>query len=230
MARFQRKPLSLLDIFFTLTIDPRGVLTRAFYVHGIPPYILPTICLFILVCLLPPLITAPDALENPQHVILVKGIMFTSLLTILLTSALLASSVKLLHSTAKTLQVVSLLIYALAPLTTVMALLYGLNKIFQGELTILTFILTGYARSSDFMVMLYPFAIRIAALLSLYTISHGLAIIVQLTNLLGLFIGILALPLLLGSFIISLYITEIIYPNVTPQITSFFYGFMQWPN
>lgn len=227
MARSQRKPLSLLDIFLTLAVDPRGVLTRAFHVHGIPPYILPTICLFILVCILPPLITAPDALENPQHLNLIKGIIFTSLLTIILTSALLATSVKLLHSAAKTLQVFSLIIYALAPITTVMAILYGLNKMFQGELTILTFILTGYRRSSDFIVMLYPFAMRIAALLSLYTISHGLAIIVQVTKLLGLFMGILTLPLLLGSFVISLYITEIIYPNVTPQITSFFYGFTQ---
>ncbi len=227
MAQSQRKALSLLDVFLTLFVDPRGVLTRAFHVHGIPPYILPTTCLFMLICLLPPLMTAPDALESSQHLTLVKGILFTSLLTIILTSILLATSVKLLHSSANTLQVFSLIIYALAPLTTVMAILYGLNKGLQGELTLLTFIMTGYARSSDYLVMLFPFAIRLGALVSLYSVSCGLAVILNLTKLLGFFLGILTLPLLLGSFIISLYITEMIYPGLTPQIVSFFNGFLQ---
>ncbi len=230
MPRKENTQLSLLDIFFTLGVDPGGVLMRAYNAHRFPPYVLTTLCMFLLVCILPPLITAPDALESSAQILLLRGILVTTAITIISTSIFITICVNLFHKSASNIAVVSLFVYSLAPITTTLGLLYVLNKLFQGDLTILTFILSGFSRPSDNIVAIFPYAIRLGALVSFCILSRGFMINLKGSRLLGVFAAIMTVPIILGSYIIALSLNEILHPNLAPQVNSFFWGFLQFPH
>ena len=230
VPRKDKTPLSLLDIFFTLGVDPGGVLMRAYNAHRFPPYVLTTLSIFLLVCILPPLITAPEALESSAQIILLRGILVTTALTIISTSIFIIVCVKLFNQRNANMAAASLFIYSLAPITTTLGLLYVLNKLFQGDLTVLTFILSGFSRQSDNIVAIYPYALRVGALVSFYILSRGFMIILKASRLLGVFAAIMTIPLILGSYIIALSVNEILHPNLAPQVNSFFGGFIQFPH
>lgn len=229
VPRKDKTPLSLLDIFFTLGVDPGGVLMRAYNAHRFPPYVLTTLCMFLLVCILPPLITAPDALESSAQILLLRGLLVTTALTIISTSIFITICVNLFHKNASNIAAVSLFVYSLAPITTTLGLLYALNKLFQDDLTILTFIISGFSRPSDNIVVIFPYAIRLAALVGFCVLSRGFMINLKGSRILGVFAAIMTIPIILGSYIVALSLNEILHPNLAPQVNSFFWGFLQFP-
>ena len=202
---------------------------RAYNAHRFPPYVLTTLCMFLLVCILPPLITASDALESSAQILLLRGILVTTAITIISTSTFITICVNLFHKNASNIAAVSLFVYSLAPITTTLGLLYLLNKLFQGDLTILTFIISGLSRPSDNIVAIFPYAIRLGALVSFCILSRGFMINLNGSRILGVFAAIMTIPIILGSYIVALSLNEILHPNLAPQVNSFFWGFLQFP-
>lgn len=227
MAKAKRRSLNPLDIFFSLAVDPTGTLQHAFSNSHFPPFLIITLSLFLAGVILPPLLQTPEALESQTQVTLIKAVVMTTLLSIFTTGVLTIFSFRIFHGRARPINVFALWIYSLAPITTVLLIVFALNKLIQGELTVLSFISSGYYQKSDIIVALLPYALRCAALISLAVFSSGTALILGVSRTLSILVTGLSIPILLGSYVLAVTVSDFTYPGIAPQVNSFFSGFLR---
>jgi hypothetical protein len=227
MARARRKSLNLLDIFFSLSVDSRGTLRRAFSDSHFPPFLVTTLCLFLAGVILPPLLQTPDAFQNPGQVALIQAVITTTLVSIFTTGLLTIFAFRIFHGSARSIRIFALWIYSLAPITAALLIVFALNKLLQGELTVLTYISSGYHRTSDITVALLPYALRGAALVSLVVFSTGTSLILGVSRTLAILVTGLGVPILLGSYVFAVALSDFLYPGIAPQVNSFFSGFLR---
>lgn len=227
MARAKKRPLNPLDIFFSLAVDPNGTLRRAFSNSESPPLLITTLCLFLAGVILPPLVQTPEAFQNKTQAMLIEAVLTTTVLSIVSTGLLTIFAFRIFHGSARPINVFAIWVYTFAPITTVMIILFILNKLIHGELTILTFISSGYYRKTDIVVALLPYALRFGALISFLVFSTGTSIILGVSRSLAILVASMCIPILLGSYVLAVTISEYLYPGMAPQVNSFFAGFIR---
>jgi hypothetical protein len=126
-------------------------------------------------------------------------------------------------------KVLAAIAYSTAPVTVIFATLMLASKIFMGNFTLLTFISTGSSLSYDKVNQIFPFALRISLVISLFNLAQSLGVAARGGLGLGVVMAALTIPLIMGSFVMGLWLTDLMYPGVSVDAIAFFTGFMAYP-
>lgn len=220
-----RKP-SLMDVLVSLMVDPRGVTRQLFAYDRSPPWTLTTLSLFMCTCVVAPLMYTPSK-EIPAPLANHLGPAITAaLLTILCTSFFLLMALRSLNVRGITYRTFSSVVYATAPFITILSALLILNKVLYGDLSLLGSLALGIAPQGNSVLAIFPAAMRIAALFSLAILGQCLRVITNSSFSVGILLALSSLPLLLGSFIVALTVTDFIFPQSSADTIRFFAGYL----
>jgi hypothetical protein len=226
MAAAQNRKPSLLDVLVSQLVDPRGVTKQLFLHKGTQPWVLTTLILFTCTCVVAPLLYSPSKDIPAPLANYVGPVVMSALLTLLFTSLFLVIFLHSLSARGNAYRVFAALVYATAPFVTVLSALLLTNKIVYGDLSLLSMIAFRVAHTDNFFVTIFPSAMRLAALLSVISLAQSLRTITNSSFAVGLLLGFSTLPLLLGSFIVALTVTDFIVPGSSPTTINFFSAYV----
>jgi hypothetical protein len=223
-----RKP-NILDPLIVSIVDATGTANRLIKPNAYPPYSITVLLAFLCVVILPTLLYGPIYFDGSADLKLTYSVIFTTTLTILITTILtsfMAHASNVQRPFGKILAAIS---YSTAPVTVIFATLLLASKAFWGSLALITFISTGSSLPHDTINQIFPFALRISLVIALFNLAQSLGVAARGGLGLGIVMAVLTIPLILGSFIIGLWITDLLSPNSSVDTIAFFAGFMAYP-
>jgi hypothetical protein len=223
-----RKP-NILDPLVVSIVDPKGTAIRLIKPNAYPPYSLTTLIAFMCVVILPTLLYGPIYFNGSADLKLTYSVILTTLLTIFITITLTSFMAHASNVQRPFGRVLAAIAYSTAPVTVIFATLLLASKIFMGNLPLLMFISTGTSLPYDKVNQIFPFALRISLVISLFNLAQSLSVAARGGLGLGVVMAILTIPVILGSFVMGLWLTELIYPGASVDAIAFFTGFMAYP-
>jgi hypothetical protein len=96
----------------------------------------------------------------------------------------------------------------------------------EGRLSILQFLTTGYARPNDWLLQMFPNLFKLFCLLSFVVFGNCIRAIYRSSITSAVLIAAVCIPLLLGSFIVALSLTEVCFAGSSDQVITFFRSFV----
>lgn len=217
-----KKKLSLLDTLISIPIDPAGMMRHLLKERRYPPYLVlaPLSTFFVIV--------APTLWY--QHYIggqssspeLNYAITVTVVLTLIWFSLLTSVLFKLLLLDVPPGKIWAASLYCLASLIPFMCAYYLGNFLASGHLSILGYLATGRADSSDWFLELFPTCATFALAFSFFLFINAVRALTNTRFISAFSISVLALPVLVGSFVVSLTIADIIFQDTAMEVYRFF--------
>lgn len=225
----QKKP-GIFDILFSGLIDPRGTTKRLLGGEDFPPWAISTLLLFVGIVIVAPLLYKPPGFAEAPQVKQLPPVLLTTFATLIATSFFVTMGLRSLRFRKSWYSCFASLTYATAPFTSTFLILLIVNKLAMGDLTLLGFLSSGFAREGDISSRIFPYLIRAAALLALLILTHALSTITRSSKGVGALMAAAVVPLTLGSFIMGLTVTDMIFPLSSPSVISFFRAYLLFPN
>jgi hypothetical protein len=220
---------NILDALIVSIVDPKGTASRLIKPNDYPPYSITLLLTFLAVFILPPLLYGQIFYDTGIDSKRTGSIIISTTITIALTVGLLFFTTHACNVKKPFGKVLSAVAYCTAPIIAIFASLLIANKALMGSLTLLTFISNGIFMPQDIITQIFPFALRVSVMAALFNLSQGLAAAARGGFGLGLVLAFLSIPIILGSFIMSLWLTELIYPMSSSETISFFANIMAYP-
>jgi hypothetical protein len=146
----------------------------------------------------------------------------TVILTIVLSAIFIRTALKALQVRCRLAPIVANLIYTTAPLTTLMTVTLFANHLVSGELSLLYALGTGTTQDSDVVVKTFPMVLRIALALSLVVLACGYRFIARSSLVPALLMAVGTIPLILGSFVVSMTLIDIFIRDASIGTIRFF--------
>lgn len=229
MPQRKSKPANLTDALLATIADPNGTTQRLLGGAERPRYALTSVVIFVAVCIAPPLLQGGYRGGSTFDAEYVGSIAMTTALTAICTSFLVAFSIHAIGSKRTLLRSAAALAYSTTPISVVVTLLYILSRISMGSCTLLTFLSSGVSLPDDLVVRLYPHAFRASLALAFLTLSQGLRTVSRASLVIGGMMAAVAVLLLLGSFVLSLAATDLVYPSTSSRTIEFFGRYFSYP-
>lgn len=227
MAPKRLKTPSLLDVLFSIIVEPNSTTQRLLSITP-PPHIFTTLFLFLCVCIAPPLAQVGSKVPNTDIHQVIPAIL-TVILTFIFTTIFARTALTAFHAHCSLLAVGSNLVYACAPLITLMVVVLAANQAISGELSLLTFLGTGSADNADVVVGTYPLIFRIAMVLCLAVLSCGYSSLTRASLFPGVLMAAGTIPLILGSLVVALTLIDVVIPDASIGTIRFLETFLLWP-
>jgi hypothetical protein len=194
-----------------------------------PPYVVITLITCLVVCLAPPLLQRANSAENRIDWEFAGSVGMSVGVTLLCACLLLAATMHAAGAKTSYPRAVAALAYSLTPITAILGVLHLANWGYMGSFTIVTFIATGLPLPNDLPLQIFPFVFRTSLFLAWITLAYGLRTVAKSSLPLGLIMAALTIPLILGSFIIGLTCTDLLYPSTSSRTIEFFGRFFAYP-
>lgn len=226
MAAARRRRPRLLDVLVSTLIDPRGTTHDLLNWHEGPPHVLACLFLFCSAVIAPPFLYQPDGSISQAAMIALYATLLTTLITLALTTCFVTMLFRALRLSPSIDATFSALVYSSAPIITLMGAIYLTNYAMEGRLSILQFLTTGYARPNDWLLQMFPKLFKLFCLLSFVVFGNCIRAIYRSSITSGVLIAAVCIPLLLGSFIVALSLTEVCFAGSSEQVITFFRSFV----
>lgn len=217
-----RKKLSLLDTLLSLPVDPAGMMRHLLRERRIPPYLILAPLATFLVLVAPTLWYRHKI--GVSHVIpqIPWAIATTTVTTILFFSFLMSVLLKILLLDVSAFRVLAGSLYSLAGLIPFMLAYYLGNFLTSGHLSILRYLGTGRSDGLDWFVGIFPTCAQIALCFSFFLFANAISAITDSKPISALSLSVLGIPVLIGSFAMSLTIADAIFANTGVEVYRFF--------
>lgn len=204
--------ITFLEAVTGLIAEPRSTVP-ALLSQKQPPYVLSILCCFLLVVLAPVLLHnwTPDTplFELSATCVIALLLLCSSCIFIVLESILLL--LLKVQFTARLL--IAAIIYCCTPLMLSIVLVLLFNYFTNGELTAITWLLTGYTARDDHFLAVMPYALPIIQLLVFIVFFHCVRCIGQLYVFSAVLIAIISLVPLYLAVIFSIIIVSLVVPE-----------------
>jgi hypothetical protein len=226
MAKKRIRAPGLLDIFISAPIDPQGTMADLLVTPKYPPHLIT--CLFCVCCIViaPPILYTPDGTLNTTHINLLAATLSTSLLTLGLAGFFQSMLTRTLGTQQSIFSLFCAMTYALTPFVTVMIFFYAATYLTQGHISILQYLTTGFVSQSDRLAPFFPTMVKASGLVSFVLFTNGIRVLMRSSLISAALIATVCLPLIMGSFIVSLSIEELLLPGISPKVIEVFTSFM----
>ena len=221
--------MTLLDSVMTSITDPYGTMEHLLHERKVPPFIISTFLVLLLVFVAPPLIfqysygLQPVSAASSYALTLVLSITFVFF--VLFTIILL----RLLGVTAPAIKVLASAVYSLTPFIPLMVGYYLANYVAIGHFSVNTYFITGRRAHGDWFLSFLPSFMQLGLFFSYVIFSCAIRIIGKMGMITGLTVGALSIPLLLGAFFIGATCSEAIFPESARTVTSWIGMYLQVP-
>ncbi|MEY4667994.1 MAG: hypothetical protein RL518_693 [Pseudomonadota bacterium] len=217
-----KKKLSLLDTLLSLPIDPGGMMNHLLRKRRYPPYLIlaPLSTFFVLVA--PTLWYQHYRALQPGTPEINYSITMTVVLTLVWFCLLLSVLFKLLLLSVSPGKIWAATLYCLTGLIPFMLAFYLGNYIASGRVSVLEFLATGQVHHSDWFLYLFPTCAKVAIAFSFFLFVNAVRALTNTKLLSALSMSVLALPVLIGSFVVSLTISNMVFPDTGLEVYRFF--------
>lgn len=217
-----KKNLSLLDTLLSLSIDPAGMMRHLLRERRYPPYLVLAPLSTLLVIVAPSLwYQYSIGLELP-----ISEIHYSTSLTVVLTLVwfclLMSVLFKLLLLNVSPGKIWAASLYCIAGLIPFMLAFYLGNFLSSGTVSVLEFLAIGRAHKSDWFLQLFPNFAKVALVFSFLLFVNAVRALTNAKLISAFSMSLLALPVLIGSFVVSLTIADMVFPDTGVAIYRFF--------
>jgi hypothetical protein len=226
MAAARRRRPRLLDVLVSILIDPRGTTNDLLNWYEGPPHVIACLFLFCSAVIAPPLLYQPDETLSQAAIVALYATLLTTLLTLALTTCFVTMLFRALRLAPSIEASFAALVYSSAPIITLMGGMYLTNYLMEGNLSILQFLSTGYTRQNDWLLQMFPNLFKIFCLLSFIVFANCIRAIYRSSVTSAGLIAAVCIPLMLGSFIVALSLTEVCFAGSSEQVIAFFRSFV----
>lgn len=220
------KKIGLVDTLFSPFVDARGTMENLLVVQKRPPYLLVSLFLFTLLFLAPPFMYEPGVGLRNIDLQPFLPILQASYITLTLTTCFVAMLLNAIGVPQPILVVFGALVYATTPFISFMTIVYVANYFLAGQLTILFFLMSGHTDPTDWLVVQFPLLFKVCCLISFWVFSNAMRVVTRGSVTSAILMAAMCIPFLLGSFALSVYVTEINFPGSAPRVLSFFTSFV----
>jgi hypothetical protein len=220
---------SLFAALLGTTADPRGAMERLLNRERHPLLVVIALFAFMFVIIVPPLLHHSKYSADQQIDDFFSSVAITTLATLLCTSVLLASSMHVAGVRTNYLRAIVALAFCSVPITAVLSALITGGRLYAGSFTITSYLATGITVPGDLILEIFPAVVRASLVLSYITLAYGLSTVARSSFGMGLIMATLTIPLLLGSFIVGLSITELVHPQTSSRTIEFFSRYLAYP-
>jgi hypothetical protein len=223
-----KKKLSLLDTLISLPIDPAGMMRHLLRERRYPPYLVlaPLSTFFVLVA---PTLWYQHYMGLQSTVPEINySIAMTVVLTLIWFSLLMSVLFKLLLLNVTPGKVWAASLYCLASLIPFMGAFYLGNFFASGHLSILGYLATGQAKGSDWFLEFFPTCAKVALSFSFYLFVNAVRALTDAKFVSAFSMAVLAIPVLVGSFVVSLTISDVLFPETGFEVYRFFTHLLTW--
>lgn len=217
-----KKKLSLLDTILSLPADPAGMMRHLLRERRVPPYmVLAPLCTF-LVLVAPTLWYQHQLNLHPVIPAVTYAIASTVVLTLLSFSFFMAVLFKVLLLEVSAWKLIAASLYSIAGLIPFMLAYYLGNFLASGELSILRFLATGRIDSPDWFLHIFPTCAKVALSFSFFLFVNAVRAVTNSKTTSALSMSVLAIPVLIGSFAVSLTISDAFFKDTGVEVYRFF--------
>lgn len=224
-----KKKLSLLDTLISLPVDPAGMMRHLLVERRVPPYLIigPLATVLVLVA---PTLWYQHRLQIHRGLSgLGWAIAITTVTTILFFSYFMSILLKILLLEVSPIKILAGALYSLAGLIPFMLAFYLGNFLTQGKLTVLRYLATGRIDGSDWFVGLFPTCAQVAVGFSFLLFANAIRVLTRSKPISAISLSIIGIPVLIGSFAMSLTIADSIFPDTGVEVYRFFTGLFSGP-
>ena len=151
----------------------------------------------------------------------------TTLLTIFAFSFFMSVLLKLLLIDVSMFKVLAGVLYSIAGLIPLMLAYYLGNYLASGHLSVLDFLATGRMDAQDWFVALFPTCAKVALGFSFFLFVNAIRALTDSKTMSALSLSLLGIPVLIGSFAVSLTVSDVIYKDTGIEVYRFFTDLLQ---
>lgn len=217
-----KKKLSLLDTLLSLPTDPSGMMRHLLRERRIPPYMVLAPLSTFLILVAPTLWYQHRLQLHPVMPQVSYAIATTVVLTLLSFSFFMAVLFKVLLLDVSSWKIVAASLYSIAGLIPFMLAYYLGNFLASGQLSILRFFATGRIDSPDWFLKIFPTCAKIALGFSFFLFVNAVRAITNSKTASALSMSVLSIPVLIGSFAVSLTIVDVVFKDTGVEVYYFF--------
>jgi hypothetical protein len=229
MSRSRSKKINILDALFSVLVDPGGTTQLLFRSSSLPACVVMLLLLFLSLYVVAPMSHNRAEGTFVTAATTIAPAVLSAILTVALASFLLQMALRIFQIRCSFLLALATVALATAPFSTLMLLTLAANAIMRGELTVMTYLATGFVAVDDIVVRFFPYLIRVVMLLALLIVSHSVRTLSRTSLGMAGLISAIIIPLLLGSFVVALSATELIFPGVSPRSIQLAQAFLTLP-
>lgn len=212
-----------------VTADPRGTMERLLTRSRDPFFVILAPLALLLVCIAPPLLQRAQSATGLHDGEFFSAVAITTAVTAFSLSLLLTFSVHAVGGKKNYLRAVVALAFSSVPITAVIGMLIVTGRLYTGSFSVVTFLATGMTMRGDLALEIFPYVVRASLVLAFITLAYGLRTIARSSLALGILMASFTIPLLIGSFIIGLTVTDLIHPATSSRTIEFFARFLAYP-
>jgi hypothetical protein len=217
-----RKKLSLLDTLIATPFNPAGTMRHLLRERRYPPYLIIAPLSTFLVLVAPTLWYQHYMGFQSGPPEINYAIALTVVLTLIWFSLLMSVLFKLLLLTVSPGKLWAASLYCLAGLIPFMLAFYLGNYLASGQVSILQFLATGHAEESDWFIELFPNSAKVALAFSFLLFVNAVRALTNSRFISALSMSVLGIPVLIGSFVVSLTMSNILFPDTGVEVYRFF--------
>lgn len=217
-----KKKLTLLDTIISLPIDPAGMMRHLLRERRYPPYLVlaPLSTFFVLV--VPTLwyqhykgiqSAVPEVNYSIATTVVLTLVWFSLLMSVLFRVLLLKVSSGKVWAAS---------LYCITGLVPFMLAFYLGNFLASGHLSIVELLATGHVDKTDWCIELFPTWARIALIYSFFLFVNAVRALTGTKFVSSFSMAVLAIPVLIGSFVVSLTISDILFQDTGLEVYRFF--------
>jgi hypothetical protein len=224
-----KRKLSLLDTIISLPMDPSGMMKHLLRDRRYPPYLVlaPLSTFFVIVA---PTLWYQHYTGNQSAIPEINyAITMTVVLTLIWFSLLMSVLFKLLLLEVSSGKIWAASLYCLAGLIPFMLAFYLGNFLASGHLSILEFLATGRINKSDWFLELFPTSAKVALAYSFFLFVNAVRALTGAKLVSAFSMAVLAIPVLIGSFVVSLTISDILFQDTGAEVYRFFTNLLTSP-
>lgn len=224
-----KKKLSLLDTMISLPVDPAGMMRHLLVERRVPPYLILGPLATFLVLVAPTLWYRHQLQINNVLNHLTWAISVTTLTTVFFFSFFMSVLLKILLLNVSTVKILAGAIYSMAGLIPFMLAFYLGNFLTRGHLSVLRYLATGRVDGTDWFVRLFPICAEVAIGFAFFLFANALRAMTNSKPLSAISLSLLGIPVLIGSFAMSLTIADSIFPDTGVEVYRFFTSLIAEP-
>ena len=217
-----KKKLSLLDTLLSLPADPSGMMRHLLRERRMPPYMVLAPLSTFLVLVAPTLWYQYRFQLNPVLPQVTYAIIGTVVLTLISFSFFMTVLFKVLLLDVSSWKIVAASLYSIAGLIPFMLAYYLGNFLASGQLSILRFLATGRIDNQDWFLGIFPTCAKVALGFSFFLFVNAVRAITNSKTLSALSMSVLSIPVLIGSFAVSLTIIDVVFKDTGVEVYHFF--------
>jgi len=220
MKRFH-KNLSMADVLIGTPVDPYGSMRHLLIERKNPPYLFASLVAIFIVLILPCLIYQFRYEIAPWDVRVTYALMSTVAVTALIFLPVAVLLLRLLSLKIPLAQLLALSIYSLTPLLPLAVGYYIVNYLLIGQLSILTYLVTGVPVKTDWFIQLLPYFVMMGLFWVFMVFAQGIRVLGRISLTSGILITILCAAVLFGGYIIGLICSEAMFKDTSIHVSRF---------